>query len=225
MTQTLEPKTSTPTTRRDETTHRTPAERVDRWLADFESALRSRDIAAVTAMFATDCYWRDLVAFTWNLKTVEGREQLADMLTARLDDTAPESFSATETPSEDDGVVTAFLEFETATGRGEGLLRLRQAADDDRDEAWTLLTTLQELKGHEERRGASRVLGAVHGSEPDARSWAERREAEEAELGRTRQPYVLVVGGGQGGIALGARLRQLGVPSIVVDSHDRPGDQ
>ena len=69
------------------------------------------------------------------------------------------------------------------------------------------------------------MLGAVHGSEPDARSWAERREAEEAELGRSSQPYVLVVGGGQGGIALGARLRQLGVPSIVVDSHDRPGDQ
>ena len=65
----------------------------------------------------------------------------------------------------------------------------------------------------------------MHGSEPDARSWAERREAEEAELGRSSQPYVLVVGGGQGGIALGARLRQLGVPSIVVDSHDRPGDQ
>ena len=94
-------------------------------------------------MFATDCYWRDLVAFTWNLKTVEGREQLADMLTARLDDTAPESFAATETPTDDDGVVTAFLEFETATGRGEGMLRLRQAADGDddgRDEAWTLLT-------------------------------------------------------------------------------------
>ncbi|WP_331436552.1 NAD(P)/FAD-dependent oxidoreductase [Gordonia sp. w5E2] len=228
MTQTLEPQTSTPTTGRDEPTERTPAERVDRWLADFESALRARDIAAVTSMFATDCYWRDLVAFTWNLKTVEGREQLADMLTARLDDTAPESFAATETPTDDDGVVTAFLEFETATGRGEGMLRLRQAADGDddgRDEAWTLLTTLQELKGHEERRGASRVLGAVHGSEPDARSWAERREAEEAELGRSSQPYVLVVGGGQGGIALGARLRQLGVPSIVVDSHDRPGDQ
>ena len=142
MTQTLEPQTSTPTTGRDEPTERTPAERVDRWLADFESALRARDIAAVTSMFATDCYWRDLVAFTWNLKTVEGREQLADMLTARLDDTAPESFAATETPTEDDGVVTAFLEFETATGRGEGMLRLRQAADGDddgRDEAWTCL--------------------------------------------------------------------------------------
>ena len=35
----------------------------------------------------------------------------------------------------------------------------------------------------------------------------------------------MVVGGGQGGIALGARLRQLGVPAIVVDKHERPGDQ
>jgi cation diffusion facilitator CzcD-associated flavoprotein CzcO len=36
---------------------------------------------------------------------------------------------------------------------------------------------------------------------------------------------VVIVGGGQGGIALGARMRQLGVPAIVVDKHDRPGDQ
>ena len=48
---------------------------------------------------------------------------------------------------------------------------------------------------------------------------------EEASLGYTTQPYALVVGGGQGGIALGARLRQLGVPAIVVDKHERPGDQ
>jgi putative flavoprotein involved in K+ transport len=34
-----------------------------------------------------------------------------------------------------------------------------------------------------------------------------------------------VVGGGQGGIALGARLRQLGVPHVVIDRHARPGDQ
>ena len=34
-----------------------------------------------------------------------------------------------------------------------------------------------------------------------------------------------MIGGGQGGIALGARLRQLGVPSLVIDKHPRPGDQ
>ncbi len=38
------------------------------------------------------------------------------------------------------------------------------------------------------------------------------------------QPHTLVVGGGQGGIALGARLRMLGVPAIVIERNGRPGD-
>ena len=116
-------------------------------------------------------------------------------------------------------MTSAFIEFETAVGRGIGHLRLKG------DQAWTLLTALQELKGHEERKGPTRVLGAVHGYDPDTRSWAEKRAEEDASLGHTMQPYALVVGGGQGGIALGARLRQLGVPAIVVDKHERPGDQ
>ena len=34
-------------------------------------------------------------------------------------------------------------------------------------------------------------------------------------MGYTKQPYTVIIGGGQGGIALGARLRQLGVPTII----------
>lgn len=200
-----------------------PQERVDVWLADFESALADRDIERVVGKFATDSFWRDLVSFTWNLKTLEGRDGIADMLTARLHDTDPSRFRTSETPTEEfDGehvVTSAFIEFETAAGRGKGHLRLRDEL------GWTLLTTLQELKGHEERKGANRPLGAVHGSDPDRRSWAEKRLDEDLTLGYTEQPYTVVIGGGQGGIALGARLRQLGVPTIVVDQHERPGDQ
>ncbi|NKZ14219.1 NAD(P)/FAD-dependent oxidoreductase [Mycolicibacterium septicum DSM 44393] len=200
-----------------------PQERVDAWLADFESALADRDIERVVGKFATDSFWRDLVAFTWNLKTLEGRDSMADMLTTRLADTDPSGFRTAETPTEEfDGehvVTSAFIEFETAVGRGKGHLRLRDEL------GWTLLTTLQELKGHEERKGTNRPLGAVHGSDPDRRSWAEKRLDEDLTLGYTEQPYTLVIGGGQGGIALGARLRQLGVPAIVVDQHERPGDQ
>ncbi|MCV7229794.1 flavin-containing monooxygenase [Mycolicibacterium komossense] len=216
MTQTLEPTTATDP-------DVTPQERVDAWLADFEAALAVRDIDRVVAKFATDCFWRDLVSFTWNIKTVEGRDGVADMLSARLGDTDPSGFRTRETPTEDGGVTSAFIEFETATGRGTGHLRLKSSPDGDH--AWTLLSALQELKGHEERKGATRVLGAVHGSDPDRRSWAEKRAAEDAALGYTTQPYALVIGGGQGGIALGARLRQLGVPAIVVDRYERPGDQ
>ncbi|WP_026918181.1 NAD(P)-binding domain-containing protein [Gordonia shandongensis] len=202
----------------------TESQRVDAWLARFTDALASGDPAAVAALFVDDSYWRDLVAFTWNLKTVQGREEIVAMLAERQVPTGASGFVRTEDATDADGVLEAFIAFETEVGRGDGHLRIRED-DDGVDRAWTFLTTLQELKGHEEPSGFTRPLGAVHGSDPDRRSWAERREDEEAELGRAVQPYVLVIGGGQGGIALGARLRQLGVPSIVVDKHDRPGDQ
>ena len=35
---------------------------------------------------------------------------------------------------------------------------------------------------------------------------------------------MVIVGGGQGGIALGARLRQLGVPTIIIERREKPGD-
>ena len=211
MTQTMEPAAAAK--------FQTPQERVDAWLADFEAALAARDLDRVAAKFAVDSFWRDLVTFTWNLKTVEGRDGIKDMLGERLDETDPSGFRTTETPDEADGVTSAWIEFETATSRGKGHLRLKD------DQAWTLLTTMQELKGHEERQGATRIQGAVHGSNADTQNWAEKREMEENELGYTVQPYALIVGGGQGGIALGARFRQLGVPAIVVDRGNRPGDQ
>ena len=68
-------------------------------------------------------------------------------------------------------------------------------------------------------------MGAEHGADKQRTTWKEQRQAEAESLGSTTQPYVLVIGGGQGGIALGARLRQLGVPSLVIDKHPRPGDQ
>ena len=41
-------------------------------LNSLNAALEEGDAQAASALFATDSYWRDLVAVTWNLKTVEG---------------------------------------------------------------------------------------------------------------------------------------------------------
>ncbi|WP_088318740.1 NAD(P)/FAD-dependent oxidoreductase [Kineosporia sp. R_H_3] len=197
----------------------TAQERVDRWLADFEAALAARDVDRAAGMFATTSFWRDLVAFTWNITTVEGPEGVADMLRATLDSTDPSGFRTTEPATEADGVAEAWIEFETAVGRGSGLLRLTDEG------AFTFLTDLRELKGFEENKGTQRPKGVAHGAFKDRETWAEKREREAAELGTTAQPYVVVIGGGQGGIALGSRLRQLGVPAVTIDRHDRPGDQ
>ncbi len=213
MTETLERPAEAPT----------GADRADAWLARFETALAARDVEAASAMFAQQSFWRDLVSFSWNLTTVEGPDGVRDLLTETLDRTDPSAFATTEPATEDGGVVTAWFGFETAVGRGTGLLRLRE--EDGEDRAWTFLTTLDELKGHEESRRTRRPMGAEHGASRDRTTWKERRQAESESLGTTEQPYVLVVGGGQGGIALGSRLRQLGVPSLVVDRYARPGDQ
>lgn len=198
----------------------TTTDQVAAFLEEFGAALSAGDIARATDMFQDDCYWRDLVTFTWNLKTVEGKDQVADMLRHQLATTKPSNWRVAEgeTANEDGGITTAWISFETEVARGYGLIRLKAG------KIWTLLTTMVELKGFEEPLGYDRPLGAKHGAGKHRMSWAEEREAEARELGYTKQPYVLIIGGGQGGIALGARLRQLGVPTIIIEKNPRAGD-
>ena len=189
-------------------------------LTEFGAALAAGDIDGTVAMFQEDCYWRDLVTFTWNIKTVEGRDEVADMLRHQLAATKPSNWQIAngEAVTEEAGVVTAWITFETGVARGYGLIRLKGG------KIWTLLTSMVALKGHEEPLGSDRPLGAKHGSDKHRPTWAEERDAEARDLGTLQQPEVLIIGGGQGGIALGARLRQLGVPTIIVEKNARPGD-
>ena len=189
-------------------------------VARLEAALRAGDSAGAAELFQADGFWRDLVLFTWNIKTLEGRGQISAMLEAQLASIQPLSIQLDdkEAPGETGGVLQGWITLETAAARGTGFIRVREG------QIWTLLTTLSELKGHEEAKGAQRPMGAVHGASADRITWKEEREAELKELGDTRQPYCLIVGGGQGGLALGARLRQLNVPTIIIDKNEKPGD-
>lgn len=199
----------------------TPAARAQAVLDQLNQALAACDFQTASQLFAEDCYWRDLVLLTWNLKTCEGPAQVADMLAAQLDAAAPLvlQLDPKEEVSEADGVLSAWLVVDARHARGLGHLRIRDGR------IWTLLTTIQELKGFEEAQGLRRPMGAEHGIRRGRQTWLDRQQEEAETLGESRQPYVLVIGGGQGGIALGARLRQLGVSHIVIDRQPRPGDQ
>src|ERR1700751_2438584 len=197
-----------------------PNGKVSDLLSALDKPLSAGEIEHAVDLFQTDCYWRDLVTFTWNIKTMEGKEQVRDMLEARLADTKPSNWRIAdrEDASEADGITESWIQFETEVARGFGHIRLKDGR------IWTLLTTMSELKGHEEPVGFDRPMGAKHGAERNRKTWKEERDAEAAELGYSRQPYCVIVGGGQGGIALGARLRQLNVPTIIVEKNERPGD-
>ena len=196
-----------------------PTDEIARWLELFDAALTRSDVQAATHLFTTDCHWRDLISFTWNLKTVEGQAGVQDLLAATLSTTQPANWRTEGQASRANGVTEGWFTFETSLARGRGYARLKDGL------CWTLLTTLYELKGFEEKKGRNRIKGAEHGVQKGRQNWTERRRQEEAELGITVQPYVLVIGGGQGGIGLGARLKRLGVPTLIVDKHPRPGDQ
>jgi putative flavoprotein involved in K+ transport len=155
---------------------------------------------------------------TWNVKTLEGRDAIAAMLGSQLGAVGPTALRMQGEPVFANGVVEAWIGFETRLARGRGILRLKNGR------AWTLLTAIEELKGFEERKGPARPMGVTHGVYRREKNWLEARRDEEAALGSAKQPYCVIVGGGQGGIALGARLKQLGVPTIILEKNARAGD-
>src|SRR6516225_4513084 len=120
------------------TAHQHPDD-VHRWVGAFSAALDSRDAAGAAALFGDECFWRDLVAFTWNVKTMEGRNEIAAMLDAQLDSVVPITWRVEGEPTFADGVLEAWLAFETRHARGRGILRLKEAR------GFTLLTAIDEL--------------------------------------------------------------------------------
>jgi putative flavoprotein involved in K+ transport len=205
-----------------------PTAVVRSWLEKLSAATERTDAAAALALFRPDAWWRDLIAFTWDLRTFHGREAIAAALDATLADTGATRFRLE--PGKDvvltDGDdaarwIQALFLFETRLARCRGFLRLKPAGNGEWL-AWTLLTAMDELKGFEERVGSRRTMGTAHGEREGRRNWLEERDHERERVGR--EPQVVVVGAGQAGLAIAARLKQLGVATLVVEKNDRVGD-
>jgi hypothetical protein len=144
------------------------------WLDEFERTLGKPDHAALNRLFAVDSYWRDVLALSWNLQTIAGRDEVAQALTALAPTAAPANFKIAPNRAPPRWVtragtnnIEAIFNFETGSGRGSGILRLvPDAADGDRLKAWTLLTALDELKGFEEHFDPRPFQGHAAAFEP-----------------------------------------------------------
>jgi len=191
-------------------------EAVRSWLRQLSAALEAGDVTAATALFGEECYWRDLVSLTWNIRTVEGREAIAAMLAETLATAMPRDFQIIGEATTSGPITEGWFSFETAVARGKGHVRVKDG------KGFTILTTMDELKGHEEKKGPTREKGIAHGASKHRVTWTDEREAESRELGYSRQPYCVIIGGGQGGIALGARLKRLGVPTLIIEKTRAP---
>jgi putative flavoprotein involved in K+ transport len=182
------------------------------WINALNTSMVSNDPSAVGALFTDGGFWRDFLALGWTLQTLEGRAQIEKFVaqTAKGAEFRADSLA-------DADATEGFILFQTKQGRGRGFVRLEDG------KCLTLLTVLEELKGHPLPLRERRRSGLM--AEPDKGNWKEQFAAKTDAYAAGDDPYVLIVGGGQGGLALGARLEMQGVPYLIIDKHPKVGDQ
>lgn len=200
------------------------------WVARFGDALEHQDLADVEGLLASDCWWRDTLALTWDLRTLHGFDEIRPVLESRLAEVQVSDFGLApdkqpaliEAADGSAQWVQAFYRFKTATAHGQGLVRL--VPEDGGWKAWTVLTDMCDLIGHEETQTV--IADAANHHYTDAvkgrLTWPEYQE-QRREFADT-EPAVLVIGAGHSGLMLAARLERLGLPTLVVDRNARLGD-
>jgi cation diffusion facilitator CzcD-associated flavoprotein CzcO len=202
----------------------------ENWLAQFEAALTTPDDGALETLFHQDSYWRDVLALSWNIQTTNGADAILKELDTHVRRAAPSAFAIDpdrraprEVMRAGTNAIEAIFKFETAVGRGSGIIRLiPDPADGNTPKAWTLLTELGELKGFEEQLGVERPRGNAYSRDFRGPNWLDLRRASVGYA--DRDPTVLVIGGGQSGLCIAARLKQLNVDTLIVDREKRIGD-
>lgn len=195
------------------------------WLDAFSKAAGEGDVDGIIGMFLPDCYWRDILAFTWDFRTFQGSTRVETFLRDRLPSvnlhdvvlqTLPIGPHLLE-PYPDVAWIQALFQFSTNIGQGSGIIRLVPQPDSSAPwKAHCILTNLESLDSFPELVGPLRSYAPNHGK------WAAQRAAEREFV--DSDPSVLIAGGGQAGLELAARLKYMGVSCLVVEKNPRVGD-
>ena len=189
------------------------------WQAAFTNALGANDVGAAVAQVHPDGWWRDIFALTWDLRSFQGAAKITQFLQDRLELSKLSGFkfleAKLEAPYPDLKWIRTHFEFETTVASGLVVALLVPTANGEW-KAFVVCTNLEGLKDHPERIGPLRNFLPNHGK------WQQQREEEQAFAGG--DPEVLIVGAGQAGLDLGARLKLLGVNALIVEKFPRVGD-
>jgi putative flavoprotein involved in K+ transport len=206
----------------------TPYEVTANWLRELEAATSAGDATAARQLFLEDSHWRDLLAFTWHIDTISGGDNIENFLDRTLADVRPHNFAIAEGRTPPDIVkragietIEAIISFETSVGQCSGVLRLRPD-DAGKFRCWIFQSALDQITGHEERINAHRPTGKEFSGGFGAENWLDVRNRQRAY--EDHEPTVLVVGGGQCGLGIGACLGRLGLDTLIIDRHERVGD-
>lgn len=199
------------------------------WLEAFEQALRLSDRQQLETLFLEETYWRDLVSLTWDSQQFWGHEAVVEALAhhgptagvakLRIDEdrSAPQhaQFLGHD-------VIEVFFTYETNVGSGKGFARLeREASSPVGLRALMVATALvaldcaPELEGRHPWRGFDPAF--------PGQTWREWSDAK-SDFSE-RDPDVLIIGGSQAGLSVGARFERKGISYLIVERNEKPGDE
>lgn len=146
-----------------------------------------------------NCYWRDHLALSWDLRTAKGQGEIVSFLhnsnlTQISVDTSTEWRRPKVTPfnpKQTSNGILFYITLTTNLGSGRGVVRL---VEDGQGiwKIWTIFTTLEELKGFEEPLGLRRPVGVEHGAHRGRKNWLDRRNEEVDFV--NQDPDVVIIG-------------------------------
>ncbi|BBX65162.1 monooxygenase [Mycobacterium saskatchewanense] len=200
------------------------------WLSRFGTAMEQGSVAEIVDMFAEESYWKDILSFSGGYRTFGTRDDIERALGATISVAKPAKIRHALNRTRPrlvrrsaKSVIEAYFDFDTAVGSGTGFVRLlHDAADAFNPRVWILLTTLQQLTGCEEHIGEHRPTGLQYSYNFAGDNWADQRRKAWEQAGADND--VLIVGAGQAGLALAARLQQLDVKTLLVEKNSAVGD-
>lgn len=213
------------------------------WLASFADVCSNANTQGVLDLLHPSTpFWRDLLALTWDIRTFSGPSKIAAFLDSCLVDaklsnfTLNVTYSDFERPFPDLAWINSLFNFQTKIGRCTGVVRLvpllkqadtsgSRAVESLKDLKWkayVMFTNLDSLSGFPEK------IGSLRNFDPSHPNWVSEREAAlefaGSESDETKCPKVLLIGAGQSGLAIAARLKALDVSALVIEKNERIGD-
>ena len=202
---------------------------VDNWLLSFNEAISDKNSKTVSIenlnkLFFENSHWRDILALTWQIQTTSGKQNIIPKLYDKVLNVIAKDFvidpqrtQPREVIRAGKNVVEVILKFKTKFGYCEGVVRLYEDSEvSGTFKAWNFLTALSDLNSSFNKK-EDQYENTLEGP-----NWLDVRK--EDRLYKDRDPEVLVVGSGQAGLSIAARLKQQNIDTLVVDKNERVGD-
>ena len=195
----------------------------ENWFLNFNDFLKD-DKFNYDNLFYSESHWRDFVSITGDIITFTGIKNFNEILRNNIIKQNARNFcvDTSRTPPREvvragEKVIEAIFSFKTKEGIGEGVLRLMPSKKNPTHfKCWSISTSLKELNLKKVSSKASTIRDFK------APNWLDIRNFEKSYI--DREPTVLVVGCGQAGLSIASRLKQLNIDTLIIDKHERIGD-